>query len=34
MSISEKLAQLNWERNQNWALPFTPNNARQNSFCV
>lgn len=32
MSISEKLAQLNWERNQNWALPFTPNNARQAVF--
>lgn len=28
MDISEKLADLNWERNQNWALPFTPENAR------
>lgn len=28
MDISEKLADLNWERNQNWALPFTPKNAR------
>lgn len=29
MSISEKLADLNWERNQQWAIPFTPENARQ-----
>ncbi len=28
MNISEKLADLNWERNQNWSLPFTPENAR------
>lgn len=28
MDISEKLADLNWERNQNWALPFTTENAR------
>ncbi|MDK2772261.1 MAG: peroxide stress protein YaaA [Flavobacterium sp.] len=28
MSISEKLADLNWQRNQNWQLPFTPENAR------
>ena len=28
MDISEKLADLNWERNQNWSLPFTPENAR------
>lgn len=28
MDISEKLADLNWQRNQNWALPFTPENAR------
>ncbi|MCK6607031.1 MAG: peroxide stress protein YaaA [Flavobacterium sp.] len=28
MDISEKLADLNWERNQNWALPFTSENAR------
>lgn len=28
MDISEKLADLNWERNQNWSLPFTPKNAR------
>lgn len=28
MSISDKLAQLNWERNQNFSLPFTPENAR------
>lgn len=29
MSISDKLAQLNWQRNQDWNLPFTINNARQ-----
>ncbi len=28
MSISDKLAQLNWQRNQNWNLPFTTENAR------
>lgn len=28
MSISDKLANLNWQRNQDWALPFTPKNAR------
>lgn len=28
MSISDKLAQLNYERNQAWSLPFTPENAR------
>lgn len=28
MSISDNLAQLNWERNQNFETPFTPNNAR------
>ncbi len=28
MSISEKLADLNWQRNQDWHLPFTPENAR------
>ena len=28
MDISEKLADLNWQRNQDWALPFTPENAR------
>ena len=28
MDISEKLADLNWERNQNWSLPFTPENSR------
>lgn len=28
MSISDKLAELNWERNQNFGLPFTPDNAR------
>ena len=29
MDISEKLADLNWQRNQDWALPFTQENARQ-----
>lgn len=28
MSISEKLADLNWQRNQEWAIPFTTENAR------
>jgi cytoplasmic iron level regulating protein YaaA (DUF328/UPF0246 family) len=28
MSISEKLADLNWKRNQDWKTPFTPENAR------
>jgi len=28
MDISEKLADLNWQRNQDWSLPFTPENAR------
>lgn len=28
MDISEKLADLNWQRNQDWQLPFTPANAR------
>ncbi len=28
MSISEKLADLNWQRNQEWKTPFTPINAR------
>jgi len=29
MSISEKLGELNWQRNQDWHLPFTLENARQ-----
>ncbi|MBT8280769.1 MAG: peroxide stress protein YaaA [Muriicola sp.] len=29
MDISAPLAELNWERNQNFSLPFTPENARQ-----
>lgn len=29
MSISDNLAQLNYERNQEWELPFTKDNARQ-----
>lgn len=32
MSISEKLADLNWERNQVWETPFTPENARPAVF--
>ncbi|REH01049.1 peroxide stress protein YaaA [Flavobacterium aquicola] len=28
MAISEKLADLNWKRNQDWKTPFTPDNAR------
>ena len=28
MSISEKLADLNWQRNQDWKLPFTTENSR------
>lgn len=28
MSISDKLAQLNWERNQQFSTPFSPENAR------
>ena len=28
MGISDTLAQLNWERNQQFSLPFTPDNAR------
>ena len=29
MHISDKLGQLNYERNQSWNLPFNPGNARQ-----
>jgi len=32
MKISEKLGNLNWERNQDWSLPFTTENARQAVF--
>jgi cytoplasmic iron level regulating protein YaaA (DUF328/UPF0246 family) len=32
MSISDKLAELNYTRNQEWRLPFTPDNARQAVF--
>lgn len=28
MSISDKLADLNWQRNQDWVIPFTSENAR------
>ena len=28
MDISDKLAELNWERNQSWKTPFTPENSR------
>ncbi|MGV9003875.1 peroxide stress protein YaaA [Flavobacterium sp.] len=29
MSISDKLSALNWQRNQDWNIPFTSQNARQ-----
>jgi len=29
MNISPKLGELNWQRNQNWQLPFTLDNAKQ-----
>jgi uncharacterized protein len=29
MSISDKLSELNWQRNQDWNLPFTIENSRQ-----
>lgn len=32
MHISEKLAQLNWERNQHWQIPFPDNSARAAIF--
>lgn len=32
MGISEKLADLNWQRNQDWETPFTPENARPAVF--
>ena len=32
MSISENLSTLNWQRNQEWALPFSPENARPAVF--
>jgi len=32
MHISEKLAELNWKRFQEWSLPFKPDNARQAVF--
>lgn len=32
MSISPKLGELNWQRNQGWNLPFTKENARQAVF--
>lgn len=32
MHISNKLGQLNWERNQQWKLPFTLQNAKQAVF--
>jgi cytoplasmic iron level regulating protein YaaA (DUF328/UPF0246 family) len=28
MDISDKLAELNWERNQSWKTPFSPDNSR------
>ena len=32
MNISEQLSQLNWERNQSFSIPFTPDNARPAFF--
>lgn len=32
MDISEKLGELNWQRNQDWHIPFTPENARPAVF--
>ena len=32
MKISDKLSELNWQRNQDWKLPFTPENARPAVF--
>jgi cytoplasmic iron level regulating protein YaaA (DUF328/UPF0246 family) len=32
MDISDKLADLNWQRNQDWNTPFTPKNARPAIF--
>ncbi len=32
MGISDDLAALNYERNQNWSLPFTPDNSKQAIF--
>ena len=32
MDISDKLAELNWQRNQDWNVPFTKDNARQALF--
>lgn len=32
MSISQKLSELNWQRNQDWKVPFTNENARQAVF--
>jgi uncharacterized protein len=32
MDISDKLAELNWQRNQDWKTPFTPQNSRQAVF--
>ncbi|MBE0423309.1 MAG: peroxide stress protein YaaA [Lutibacter sp.] len=32
MSVSPNLGELNWQRNQEWALPFTNENSRQSIF--
>lgn len=32
MDISDKLAELNWERNQSWKIPFTSDNSRPAIF--
>lgn len=33
MHISEKLSDLNWQRNQRFSMPFTQDNARQAVYC-
>ena len=33
MNISDKLADLNWQRFNAFGLPFTPNNSRQSVLC-
>ena len=32
MHISDALSQLNWQRNQDWSLPFSPENARPSIY--
>lgn len=33
MDISDKLADLNWQRNQDWKTPFTPEKCASGRFC-